>query len=121
MNNPVKIGEAEWLSPGQVSRIFGVPRSTLYDWINRGHIRSSSFRERHQRHGKRLIHVQSVRDYIEAHVVEPSADVPIVETPALVGERPVTFKSFKNTPVEVDLSRIEFLISNPFLELETEL
>ena len=70
MSKPVTIGEAEWLSPGQVSKLFGVPRSTLYDWINRGNIKSSSFKERHQRHGKRLIEVQSVRNHINAHVDE---------------------------------------------------
>lgn len=64
----------EWDRPSKVSAKFGIPRTTLYDWINRGWIKSASFKQPHQRHGLRLIEVKSVRDFIEAHVQAPQAD-----------------------------------------------
>lgn len=64
--------EAEWLPPKHIERLFGVSRSTLYDWIKRDMIESASFKNRHQRHGKRLVRVSSVREYIEAHIVSGS-------------------------------------------------
>ncbi len=57
--------DPEWLSPARISAKFGVPRTTLYDWMNRGWITGASFKLPHQRHGKRLIQVASVRAFIE--------------------------------------------------------
>lgn len=66
--------DPEWMSPGDAAKKFGVSRSTLYDWMNRGKIRNSSLKEKHQRHGKRLVNVESLRAYIEAHEVKPETD-----------------------------------------------
>ena len=63
--------EPEWISPKNAALKFDVSRATLYDWIARGLIRSASFKERHQRHGKRLIEVASLRKYILSRVEEP--------------------------------------------------
>ena len=56
-------------SPAWIAAAFGTPRTTIYEWIKAGLITSASFRKTGQRRGQRLINVQSVRDYIEQHVV----------------------------------------------------
>ena len=68
--------DAEWLRPGNASKVFDVPRTTLYEWMDRDYIKSASWREDGQRHGKRLIDVQSIRDYIESRVVSGKCSTP---------------------------------------------
>ena len=68
--------DPEWMSPVNAAKKFGVSRTTLYEWMDNGKIRNSSFREKHQRHGKRLINVQSLRAHIEAHEVKPETAEP---------------------------------------------
>ncbi len=66
----------EWMGPGGISRKFGLSRSSVYDLIKRGHIRSASLKEPHQRHGKRLVHVGSVRAFLESRVEVVPSPVP---------------------------------------------
>ena len=47
-----------------VQRLFGVKRGILYRWIGEGKIKSVCIREEGNVQGVRLIHLASVRDYI---------------------------------------------------------
>lgn len=56
----------EWARPLDITRLFGIKRGTLWALMGSGEIRSVSLRKKHQVKGTRLVHVQSVRDFIEA-------------------------------------------------------
>jgi hypothetical protein len=61
------LNEILWGRFPDVERVFSIPRSTTYDLINEGLIRSRLLRQKGQRgSGVRLIDMQSVRDYIES-------------------------------------------------------
>jgi len=47
-----------------VQRLFGVKRGILYRWIGAGKVKSVCIRETGNVQGVRLIHLASVRDYI---------------------------------------------------------
>lgn len=47
-----------------VQRLFGIKRGTLYNLLAEGKVKSVSLRVRGQKAGVRLIHLDSVRDYI---------------------------------------------------------
>jgi len=49
-----------------VQRLFGIKRGTLYGLIAEGQIRSITLRKPGRKFGCRLIHLQSVRDYLHA-------------------------------------------------------
>ncbi len=51
-----------------VQRLFGLKRGFTYQLINEGKIRSVSLRKPGAKAGCRLIHLQSVRDYLTAHL-----------------------------------------------------
>ena len=51
-----------------VQRLFGLKRSFTYELINSGKIKSVSLRKRGAKTGCRLIHLQSVRDYLTAQM-----------------------------------------------------
>jgi hypothetical protein len=51
-----------------VQRLFGLKRGFTYQLINEGKIRSVSLRKAGAKTGCRLIHLQSVRDYLTAHM-----------------------------------------------------
>ena len=51
-----------------VQRLFGLKRGFTHQLINEGKIRSVSLRKAGARTGCRLIHLQSVRDYLTAHM-----------------------------------------------------
>lgn len=51
-----------------VQRIFGIKRGILYRWINEGKVKSVCIREPGNVQGVRLIHLQSVRDYINSQI-----------------------------------------------------
>jgi len=51
-----------------VQRLFGLKRGFLYGLINAGLIKSVCLRKPGSRTGCRLIHLQSVRDYLTAHL-----------------------------------------------------
>ncbi|MEM7600873.1 MAG: hypothetical protein AAF357_05610 [Verrucomicrobiota bacterium] len=55
----------EWMSPKQVAHKCGASRSLLYAWTDSGESRTPRFM---QRHGKRLVNVQSVREFILRHI-----------------------------------------------------
>jgi hypothetical protein len=56
----------------------------LYAWMDSGQIENASFKLRHQRHGKRLIKVQSVRDLIEKHIVSLGSPGDAPDTGSLI-------------------------------------
>jgi hypothetical protein len=45
-------------------RVFGLKKGTVYNLLAAGKIRGVSLREPGRAHGCRLIHVQSVRDFL---------------------------------------------------------
>jgi hypothetical protein len=47
-----------------IQRLFGLKRGYLYTLINSGTVKSVSLRQRGAKTGVRLIHLQSVRDYL---------------------------------------------------------
>ena len=51
-----------------VRRLFGLKRSFTYQLINEGKIRSVSLRKAGAKTGCRLIHMQSVRDYLTSQM-----------------------------------------------------
>jgi excisionase family DNA binding protein len=58
----------EWLRIPQVSLVFGIGRSKIYELIAEGKIKSVSLRKRGQTSGTRLISYDSLSDYIESQV-----------------------------------------------------
>lgn len=70
---PVQSGDCSGVQPefGRVpdcQRLFGIKRGILYRWIQERRIKSVLLRERGNRHGIRLIYLQSVRDYLYANM-----------------------------------------------------
>lgn len=51
-----------------VERMFGVKRGILYRWIGEGKVKSVCIRETGNIQGVRLIHLASVRDYINSQM-----------------------------------------------------
>ena len=57
---------AVWLRPKQATEIYGIGRSTIYTWIEKGLIKSTTTRvNRHQRYGARLINRASLEELLE--------------------------------------------------------
>jgi hypothetical protein len=52
-----------------VQKLFGIKRGILYRWIGDGKVKSVCLREPGNKQGVRLIHLQSVRDYINILVI----------------------------------------------------
>ena len=68
---PIAIGNTNQTLPEfgrvqDVQRLFGVKRGILYRWINENKIKSVCIREPGNVQGVRLIHLASVRDYINS-------------------------------------------------------
>ena len=61
----------EWADSKNITRIFGIGKSTLYRLEAEGKIRSSSLRERGKLRGKKLFSCDSVAAYIEK-MAEPT-------------------------------------------------
>ena len=61
--SPIK---PEWLRLPDAVRVSGVGRSTLYNLITSGAIKSVALRKRGCQRGIRLISADSLRDYIES-------------------------------------------------------
>lgn len=55
----------EWADCRNITRIYGIGKSTLYRLESEGKIRSSSLRERGKARGKKLFSCDSVAAYIE--------------------------------------------------------
>ena len=51
-----------------VEKLFGVKRGILYRWIGENKVKSVCIREEGNAQGVRLIHLQSVRDYINSQM-----------------------------------------------------
>jgi excisionase family DNA binding protein len=64
--NVVTTAPLEWISVQQASRLFSIGRSSLYNLINEGKLRSVSLRIRGNIRGKRLISAESLRMLMEA-------------------------------------------------------
>ena len=56
----------EWLRIPQVTQVFGIGRSKLYELLSEGVIKSVSLRKRGQASGTRLVSYDSVSAYIES-------------------------------------------------------
>ena len=56
----------EWLRVNEACEYARVSKPVIYDWMNRGLIRSFSNRQRGQTKGTRLISADSLRDFIES-------------------------------------------------------
>jgi hypothetical protein len=70
---PVQPGDCSGLQPefGRVpdcQRLFGIKRGILYRWIQERRIKTFLLREKGNKHGIRLIYLQSVRDYLYANM-----------------------------------------------------
>lgn len=73
---PVAAGSTSQTLPefgrvNDVQRLFGVKRGILYRWIGAGKIKSVLIREPGNIQGVRLIHLASVRDYINSQFQQP--------------------------------------------------
>jgi hypothetical protein len=55
-----------------VQRLFGIKRGILYRWISEGKVKSVLIREPGNIQGVRLIHLASVRDYINSQMQQPA-------------------------------------------------
>jgi len=70
---PIAAGESAATLPEfgrlvDVQRLFGLKRGFTYQLINAGKIKSVCLRKRGAKTGVRLIHLQSVRDFLLAHM-----------------------------------------------------
>jgi hypothetical protein len=70
---PIAVGQTSQTLPefgrvNDVQKLFGVKRGILYRWINEGKVKSVCIREPGNVQGLRLIHLQSVRDYIHSQM-----------------------------------------------------
>ena len=68
---PIKVGNVNQVLPEfgrvpDVQKLFGVKRGILYRWIGEGKIKSVCIREPGNIQGVRLIHLESVRNYINS-------------------------------------------------------
>jgi hypothetical protein len=70
---PIKVGNVNQVLPEfgrvpDVQKLFGVKRGILYRWIGEGKIKSVCIREPGNIQGVRLIHLESVRNYINSQM-----------------------------------------------------
>lgn len=57
----------EFVRPADAVRLFGVGKTTLFDWIRTGAIRSYLVRSSGNKGGIRLISTNSLREFITSH------------------------------------------------------
>lgn len=57
----------EWLRVNEACEYARVSKPVIYDWMNRGLIKSFSNRQRGQTKGTRLISADSLRNFIESN------------------------------------------------------
>jgi hypothetical protein len=60
--------EPEWCRPGDLRRTHGLGRGTVYGLMKAKKIRSCLLRAQGRVSGLRLVHIQSVRDYIASQM-----------------------------------------------------
>ena len=66
-NTPLK---PEWLRLGDATRLYGIGRSSLYELIAEGKIKSACLRKRGNTRGIRLLSADSISAYIESIATE---------------------------------------------------
>ena len=76
---PIAIGNVNQVLPEfgrvpDVQKLFGVKRGILYRWIGEGKIKSVCIREPGNIQGVRLIHLESVRNYINSQLENTSSN-----------------------------------------------
>jgi hypothetical protein len=59
-------GYPEWARPSDITRLFGIKRSRLYQLIQQGQVKSVSLRQRNRTKGIRIINCDSVRLFLES-------------------------------------------------------
>ena len=69
--SPISL-KPEWLRIPEAIRLFGIGRSTLYELLSGGQIKSASIRKRGNTRGIRLISVDSLMQYIEEQAEQTS-------------------------------------------------
>ena len=77
-SEPIKPGEsgsvlAEFGGLPVVTQIFGLKRGKLYQLIGTGAIKSVCLRKPGSKWGTRLVHLQSVRDWLNGQLVQGNA------------------------------------------------
>jgi len=65
---PGAVGSPEFGRIPDVQRLFGLKRGYVYLLLNEGKIKSVCLRKRGAKTGVRLIHLQSVRDFLQANL-----------------------------------------------------
>ena len=65
--------QREWLRVTEACEYARVSKPVIYDWMNRGLIKSFSNRQRGQTKGARLISADSLRDFIESRATGGTA------------------------------------------------
>lgn len=59
----------EWITVTEATRLFGIGRSSLYELMAEGRIKSASIRKRGSLRGRRLISFDSLAGFVEEHVI----------------------------------------------------
>jgi hypothetical protein len=72
-NQAVK-NQPEWADEKFITRNFGLGHTSLYNLRLAGKIRTTSTRAEGMNRGKRLFHVQSVRDFLEAQEIAENSN-----------------------------------------------
>ena len=63
--------EPEWWRVATAEHVTGIGKAKLYELIAKGKIKTACLKDDQQAFGVRLIHVASLRAYIEAHAEGP--------------------------------------------------
>ena len=73
----------EFMGHEEITRVFGLKRSHLYQLKDKGVIKSVALRARGALKGRRLFHVESIREFLHANIEEVPAvsSVPTKEVP----------------------------------------
>ena len=71
---PGKIGEPEFCRTADCRNLFGLSRTFAYQLINAGKIKSVCLRKPGARTGIRLLHVASIRDYLNSEMAAANSE-----------------------------------------------
>lgn len=58
----------EWITVPVATKLFGIGRSTLYELIREGRVKSASIKKRGALRGRRLISFDSLAGFVEDHI-----------------------------------------------------
>ena len=67
----IPVARREWLRIPEATRCFGIGRSSIYELIAEGKIKSASIRKRGNVRGIRLVSADSLSHYIESQAEQP--------------------------------------------------